>query len=259
MRGLNIVGIEGVASDVLELLLKQIGGENGGDSGLERDSRAELIEQNLVALGVVLNELLSNKRGLAEGNANLVGISNSELIPLALNAGQLGTTLVTNGDNDNILTLRLSGGESGPGVLSDVRVKTTAKTLVRSDGNDNGLVGVNSREITEKADKRVNKTTGLFNSNLGILHLGRGNHLHGLGNLTDVLNSPNPLLDSLVGGIPHGLVLNSIEHAGAKDGLSGNALTKAKGKNSFAESHFNIGAHGDKMMSIVGLNTIRQG
>uniref|UniRef100_A0A7S0V811 Uncharacterized protein n=1 Tax=Polytomella parva TaxID=51329 RepID=A0A7S0V811_9CHLO len=111
-----------------------------------------MIERNLLKtilkiLEIVLEELFNNKKSLAQGNGSLVEISHIELIPLALNAGQLETTLAIDGGPDNVFITSLRGCESDPSVFGDVGIKTVVQTLIRSEGSDNGLAGINACEI----------------------------------------------------------------------------------------------------------------
>ncbi len=107
-------------------------------------------------------------------------------------------------------------------VLGDVRVQTTAQAPVRGHGDrdvappDHACVptpwmlapasGFSATEcpgrasrptwvVPEQAHEGVHNAAGLLHCNLRVLHLRGGHHLHGLGNLPNVLNSPDTLLN----------------------------------------------------------------
>lgn len=124
--------------------------------------------------------------------------------------GHLSTSLISNNNNIALLSLSLNLCDSISDTTSDESVDTAAKSLIRGKGNDESFLGKLligncfkvfemdslSTKSSRKLVERLCKLKTIFIS----LKLCSGNHLHGTGNLPDILGGldlvPNLLLGS---------------------------------------------------------------
>lgn len=173
-------------------------GESIKGRGLVALGVDELVVEDL-NLGVVAgqaNNLVGDGLGVGEGGNILANTREGKLDVLGLGTLQLGLALLA--EDDELVSVGLLGEETTD-VTGQTGVNTTAETLVgRADDEQNLLVlaleGL-GLSLGEDLAGGLAVVLGLSHGALGAGQLGRGDNLHGLGDLLDVANGLETALD----------------------------------------------------------------
>lgn len=178
--------------------LNSLLGESIKGRGLVALGVDELVVEDL-NLGVVAgqaNNLVGDGLGVGEGGNILANTREGKLDVLGLGTLQLGLALLA--EDDELVSVGLLGEETTD-VTGQTGVNTTAETLVgRADDEQNLLVlaleGL-GLSLGEDLAGGLAVVLGLSHGALGAGQLGRGDNLHGLGDLLDVANGLETALD----------------------------------------------------------------
>ena len=165
----------------------------------------ELVVDDLHAgvVGGQQSDLVGNGLGVGEGRDILADVGEAEDQVVGVGTAQLGLGLLTQ-DNDIGLGRLL---EHTAGGLAQTGVNTTAETLVGGSDNEQSLLVLEGLRLglVEHGVGGLTVDTGLLHGLLGASKTGRGNDLHGVGDLLDVLDGLQTALDFTqsreVGGI----------------------------------------------------------
>lgn len=187
----------GQGTRVLEGLLR----ESRDSIWLVRDGRPEGVvdDLNIVVLSIQLSDLVGDSLSLHEGRNVLSNIAEAQLDVLSAGPRKLSLDLLSQNHNINIRVL----GKPPPGSFGQLRVNTTAKTLIGGGDNEEGLAGLEGLGLGlfENGVGVLTIGTGVTHCLLSTGKLGRGNNLHGSGNLLDVLDGLETALNFSEGGI----------------------------------------------------------
>ena len=166
----------------------------------------ELVVQDL-DLRVVAREgedLLGNSLGLLEGRHVLPNAGEADLDVLAVRPAELRLGLLAN--NDEVVLVGLLGSHAADRA-AETGVNTTAETLVGgADDEQRLLLALGSLGLRSLVDlvRGLTVRAGLGHGLLGAGELRRGDDLHRLGDLLDVLDGLQAALDLAKGGIAGG-------------------------------------------------------
>lgn len=185
--GLLVVGLNGGGLVAL-----------GVDEGVVHDLHAGVLARQQ-------RDLVGNGLGIGKGGNVLdVGEAHDNLVRVG--SGQLGLGLVTKDDDVGVLM----GLEEPAGGLGETGVDTAAEALVGAGHDEQGLLVLESLGLGVLEDLVGGPTvgTGFVHSLLGAGETGRGDDLHGVGDLLDVLDGLQAAFDLTqsreVGGIGRG-------------------------------------------------------
>lgn len=183
--------------------------DEGGLVGLGVD---ELVVQDLDArvVALELSDLVGNGLGIGEGGNVLSDTGKAEGHVLGVASAQLGLALLT--QNNKLEALGV-GTKLSAHVTRKTRVDTTTETLVgRADNQESltlGVLGGLGLGLLENLVGSLTVGARGVHGTLSAGELGRGDNLHGLGDLLDVADRLETALDFTesgeVGGIGDGL------------------------------------------------------
>jgi len=164
----------------------------------------ELVVEDL-DLGVLageLNNLVGNGLGIGEARNVLANTSKVEDDLLGVGTLELGAALVTKDDKVEVgLT---AGGGPPADETGETGVDTTAKALVGAADNDELLFALTLERLglggLEDLVAGLAVLARVLHGALGAVELGRGDDLHGVGDLLDVANRLETALDFTEGG-----------------------------------------------------------
>ena len=170
-------------------------GESLNGSGLVALSVDELVVDDLHArvVGREHGNLIGDSLGVGEGGNVLANIGEAHDDALGSSTGQLSLGLFTKNDNIGLRVL----SEQAAGGLGQARVNTTAKTLVRAGHNVKSLLVLQGLGLglLEDSVGGLSVVARFIHSLLGAGETGRGNDLHGVGDLLNVLDGLEASLD----------------------------------------------------------------
>ena len=212
---------EGVLAQVGEQLLVDLeGGEVGGvgdgllgeggdDGGLVAGGVDELVVDNLDVgvVGLEAEDLVGDGLGVGEGGDVLTDAGEGQDDVLGVGAAQLGAGLLA--DQDQV-GRGLVGGEDGAAhEAGQAGVDTTAEALVGAADDVEGLLalGLEGLRLGVLEDLAVGLAVlpGGLHGALGAGQLGGGDDLHGVGDLLDVLDGLETVIDLAQGGVGGGI------------------------------------------------------
>lgn len=162
----------------------------------------ELVVQDL-DVGVVAGEhddLVGDGLGIGEGGNVLSDTREAQLEVLGVGTGQLRTALLA---DDDEVERRLGGVETAD-ETAHTRVNTTAETFVGRADDDQSLgltLGDGGLGGLEDLVGGLTVAAGVVHGLGSAVELGRGNNLHGVGDLLDVANGLETALDLTKSGI----------------------------------------------------------
>lgn len=186
-------------------------GESLDDGGLVLLGVQELVVQDLDARVVSgeLGDLVGDGRRVGEGGDILSDVGEAEGHVLGVASAELGLALLTQDDELEALGV---GAELSADETRKTRVDTTTETLVgRADDQEGLALGLDRLGVglLEDLVGSLAVGAGLGHGLLGAGELGRGDNLHGLGDLLNVANRLETALDFTEsgkgGGIGDGL------------------------------------------------------
>lgn len=182
-------------------------GESLNNGGLVLLGVQELVVENLDARVVAgkLSDLVGNGGGIGEGRNVLSDVGEAEGHVLGVGSAELGLALLT--ENDELEAVGV-GAKLSADVTRKTRVDTTTETLVgRADNQESLALSLDGLGLGLFEDLLGSLAVGAGRGHgtLGAGELGRGDNLHGLGDLLDVANGLETTLDFTesgeVGGI----------------------------------------------------------
>lgn len=205
--------VEGVGESVLlevgelsivDLESGEVGGAEDGLNGVGIDNGSlvrlgvdELVVDDLDAVVLLWEsgDLIGDQRSVGEGRDGLSDTSEVDLDVAGVGTSHLGLGLLAN--NDEVGTG--VGSEHATGVLAQSGVDSTAKTFVGA-GNDNqsllvALLGNLGLGLLEDGVRGLSVCSGILHSACRSVQLGRGNNLHGVGDLLDVADGLETVLN----------------------------------------------------------------
>lgn len=146
--------------------------------------------------GVVLGQqgdLVGNGLGIGEGGDILADVGEAENHSIGVGSGQLGLGLLAENDDVRVGVLLENTASS----LAQTGVDTTAKTLVGAGDDQQSLLVVERLGLGLLEDGVGGLTVGtrIVHGLLGTVQTGRGDDLHGVGDLLDVLDGLQTALD----------------------------------------------------------------
>lgn len=168
------------------------------DGGLVARGVDELVVENLDVrvLGREHDDLVGDGGGVGKGRDVLANAGEADLKILAVGAAELGLGLLA---DDGKIEAGLLGVETTD-ISAQTRVNTTAETLVGGADDEQGLAL--TLELGSSGLGGLVDLVGSLTVALGVVHgtlstseLGRGDNLHGVGNLLDVANRLEAALD----------------------------------------------------------------
>ena len=178
-------------------------GLNG--DGLVALSIDEGVVHNLDAgvVGGQHSDLIGNGLGFSEGRDILADVGEAHDDLVGVGSGKLSLGLLTEDDDIGVGVIREKSASS----LAETGVDTTAETLVGAGNNEQSLLVLEGLGFGTLEDLVGGLSVGarFIHSSLGTGETGRGDDLHGVGDLLDVLDGLQTALDftesSEVGGI----------------------------------------------------------
>jgi hypothetical protein len=191
---LGIIDLEGGEVGRVDDGLNRVGIDDGS---LVRLGIDELVVDDLDAVVLLWEsgDLVGDQRSVGEGRDGLSDTSEVDLDVLGVRTRHLRLGLLTNNDEVGIGV----GGEHATGVLAESGVDSTAKTFVGA-GNDNqsllvALLGNLGLSLLEDGVRGLSVCSGVLHSACRSVQLGRGNNLHGVGDLLDVADRLETVLN----------------------------------------------------------------
>ena len=187
---------------------------NGAD--LVALSIDELVEDDTDAgvVGGQEGDLIGNGLGIGESGDILADITEGHEDLLGSETRELGLGLVSKNDEVGIRVI----GEHAASSLAQTGVNTTAETLVGASHNEQSLLVLQRLGLGLLEDGVRSLTIGarLIHSLLSTGKTGRGNDLHGVGDLLDVLDGLEAALNLTqgrkVGGIGRSSALQKVSN-----------------------------------------------
>lgn len=138
-------------------------------------------------------DLISNRLGIGEGRNVLADVAEAHEDVLGVSTGQLSLGLLTENHDVGVRVLL----KETAGSLGQTRVDTTTETLVGAGDNEQSLLVLEGLGfgVLENGVGGLTVDTRLVHSLLGASKTGRGNDLHGVCDLLDVLDRLQTALD----------------------------------------------------------------
>lgn len=168
-------------------------GLNG--AGLVALSVDELVVDNLNAsiVGGQLSDLVGNDLSISESRDVLADVGEAHDDGVGVGSGQLSLGLLSEDDHVGVGVLL----EYTTSRLAETGVDTTAKTLVGASNDEQGLLVLEGLGfgVLEDLVGRLTVNTRVIHSLLGAGKAGRGNDLHRIGDLLNVLDGLQTALD----------------------------------------------------------------
>lgn len=191
---LGVIDLEGSEVGGVEDGLNGVGIDNGS---LVRLGVDELVVDNLDAVVLLWEsgDLIGDQRSVGEGRDGLSDTSEVDLDVLGVRTRHLRLGLLADNDKVGIGV----DGEHAAGVLAESGVDSTAKTFVGA-GNDNqsllvALLGKFGLGLLEDGVRGLSVCSGILHSACRSVQLGGGNNLHGVGDLLDVADRLETVLN----------------------------------------------------------------
>lgn len=201
---------------LVDLESGEVGGSDNGLLRVGRDNRGfvaggvdELVVQDL-DVGVVtgeLGDLVGNGLGIGKGGNVLSDTSKAQDNVAAVGTHELRSSLLANEDE---VGGGLAGAEGAADVTRETGVNTTAEALVGAADDVEGLLALGLERLglgrLKDLTRGLTVLGGIVHGTLGAGELGRGDNLHGLGDLLDVANGLETALDFTQGCVAGGIV-----------------------------------------------------
>lgn len=150
-------------------------------------------DSNAGIVGRQQSDLVRNSLGIGEGRNVLADVGETEDNGAGVGTRQLSLGLLTENDKVGVGEF-LEGAASG---LAETGVNTTAKTLVGASDDEQGLLILEGLGLglLEKGVRGLTVGTGVVHCLLSAGETGRGNDLHRVGDLLDVLDGLQTAFD----------------------------------------------------------------
>lgn len=191
---LGVIDLESGEVGRVEDGLNGVGIDNGS---LVRLGVDELVVDDLDAVVLLWEsrDLVGDQRSIGEGRDGLSDTSEVDLDVLGVGTRHLRLGLLADNDKVGLWV----GGEHATGVLAESGVDTTTKTFVGA-GNDNQsllvtLLGDLGLGLLEDSVRGLSVCSGILHSACRSVKLGRGHNLHGVGDLLDVADGLETVLN----------------------------------------------------------------
>lgn len=144
-------------------------------------------------LGGQQRNLIGNGLGISEGRDILADVGEAHDNLVGVGSGQLSLGLLTKDNDIGVGVVREKSASS----LAQTRVDTTAETLVGAGNDEQSLLVLEGLGLGTLEDLVRGLSVGsrVLHSSLGTGETGRGDDLHGVGDLLDVLDGLQTALD----------------------------------------------------------------